>query len=520
MIATSLHGVPKAERVDNLRERLRAQRKFLPFCKYVDPRHPIDALHIQYMAHKLEQVKLYIESKGQQGIGRLMLFMPPRYWKSQTASRKFPAWLLGQMPDLRIILTSYGADLATKHSKAVRDLIMTDRYSTVFGEMASNDEPVLLDAESRSSASWDLAGRSGGMQAAGINGALTGFGANLLIIDDPIKNRDEATMANFEKAVDFYQSTAYTRLEDFAAVIQIMTRWHQKDLPGEMLRLMATDADADQWEVAMMPAIALEEKQYPKTQEEFLENLSNGIFIPKDGDQLGRKPGEPLWRKKHDETDLRKISANTSLFEFTSLFQQMPFSKEGQRYKREWFKKVTKLPEGVKILYAVRYWDKANSIAGDYTAGVLMAYCSDGFFYILDVKRKKATSYERDLMMQKTAAEDRENYGNLVKGWHQQDPGSAGKDSAEATNQKMMGFNYRFEPVTGSKEDRSDPLESAFQGGLIFLLLGGWNGEFIDEGVSFPRGANDDQIDAASSCYSKLLTMIRKPTKEVKSYQG
>jgi len=493
-----------------IKDRLVAQRNFLAFCKHTDRKYPADARHIQLMTQKLEQVKLYLKTNGKQGIGRLMIFMPPRYWKSQTASRKFPAFVMGDMPDTRIILTSYGADLATKHSREVRDIIQSEEYSQVFGELASTSEPILLDPESRSAAAWELAGHHGGMLASGVGGAITGFGAKLFIIDDPVKNREDAASAQRRDSIyEWYQSTAFTRLEDFAAIILILTRWHQMDLAGKLLRAMATDAEADQWDVLCMPAIALEEKQYPKTLEEFFDNLANGIFIPLNGDPLGRKPGEPLWPEKHDRDALKSIGANIGEFELTAQYQQMPYSKEGQRYKKEWFKKIAKLPEDVKIVFAVRFWDKANSIAGDYTAGVLMAYCSDGFFYMLDVKRKQAASYERDQMMKKAAKDDREKYGN-VKIWHQQDPGSAGKDSAEGTNRVLMGFNAKFETVSGDKTVRSEPLESAFEGGLVFLLMGAWNEDYIDECVAFDRGANDDQVDAGSSCYNKLLEMIGK----------
>ena len=172
-----------------LKNRLVAKRDFMTFCTFTDPKYPSEARHLQYLTKKLEQVKLYIKTKGAEGLGRLMIFMPPRYWKSQTASRKFPAWLLGDMPDARIILTSYGADLATKHSREVRDLIQSDRYQTIFGELASVGEPVLLDPESRSAAAWEVAQHSGGMIASGVGGAITGFGANLFIIDDPLKSR-------------------------------------------------------------------------------------------------------------------------------------------------------------------------------------------------------------------------------------------------------------------------------------------------------------------------------------------
>jgi predicted phage terminase large subunit-like protein len=138
-----------------------------------------------------------------------------------------------------------------------------------------------------------------------------------------------------------------------------------------------------------------------------------------------------------------------------------------------------------------------------------MAYCSDGYFYILDVARGQWTSYERDRKMLETAGQDRAQYG-AVATWHQQDPGSAGKDSAEATNRLLMGFPAFFEPVTGDKETRSEPLESALQGGLVFLTQAAWNEAFISECVAFPRGQHDDQVDAAASAYSKLMEKISK----------
>ena len=200
------------------------------------------------------------------------------------------------------------------------------------------------------------------------------------------------------------------------------------------------------------------------------------------------------------------------MYEFEALYQQMPYAKEGKRYKREWFKMISKMPDDVKIIHIVRLWDKANSSKGDYTVGALMAYCSDGFFYLLDIVRGQWTSYERDQKMKATADKDQENYGN-VHIWHQQDPGSAGKDSAEATNRLLMGYPAKFETVTGDKQTRSEPLESAFQGGLVFLMQGGWNGAFIDECVAFDNGKYDDQVDAASGAYSKLFQMIGKKRK-------
>jgi predicted phage terminase large subunit-like protein len=210
----------------------------------------------------------------------------------------------------------------------------------------------------------------------------------------------------------------------------------------------------------------------------------------------------------------------TDDFYFTSLYQQLPYERAGQRYKRDWFKTVSQLPEKVTLKYAVRFWDKSNSTKGDYTAGVLIGFGTDGYFYILDLQRKRVTSYERDQLMLKTAEGDREVWGD-VKVWHQQDPGSAGKDSAEATNRTLMQYAPKFETVTGDKETRSESLESGLQGGMVFLMQGAWNMDFIDECVAFPRGRYDDQVDAASSAYNKLLELIaRGKVGKARSWEG
>jgi predicted phage terminase large subunit-like protein len=494
-----------------------AKRYFGDFCTYVDGKF-LAVPHAKTLIEKLEQVARYIETGGQAGISRLMILMPPRHGKTELASIKFPAWLVGRLPDSRVILTSYGADLAAKNSRQMRDLVNSKRYQAVFGVNAGGQHPVMIAADSHSVQAWDLAQpHRGGAVATGVGGGITGLGATLLVIDDPFKNREEAESQGRRDMVDdWYKSSAYTRLEQHGAVVLFHTRWHPDDLAGRLIRRMATDPLADQWEIVCLPALAMHD--LPKDEAEQRVLMQDGIFLPL-ADPLGRQPGGALWPERFGAGWLESRRTNVGAYDFEALYQQMPYSKEGQKYKREWFKTFVKLPEGVTAKFVVRYWDKANSSAGDYTAGVLMAYGSDGFFYILDVARLQASSYERNMKMLKTAEQDRAAYGN-VQIWHQQDPGSAGKDSAEATNRLLMGYPARFETVSGEKEDRSDPLESAFQGGLIFLLKAGWNEDFIAECVAFNRGRYDDQVDAASSAYNKLLEMIRRPVKSARSYQG
>lgn len=503
-------SITPRDAAEEKRLRKAARRNFLAYCQYVDPRYETPP-HIQLLAAKLQQVALYIASGGKRGIGRLMIFMPPQHGKSQIASRNFPAWLLGILPDSHVILTSYGDSLATRHSRFIRDQIVAPEYQAIFGTKSDKIMPVELSSDSRSTENWDLARPyRGGVKAAGVGGGITGLPAHLFIIDDPFKNREEAESEGRRELVDdWFKSAARTRLRPNAAMVIFHTRWHPDDLAGRLMQRMVSDPLASNFEIVCMSGLALE--TYPATVEEQRKKMRDGVYLPL-VDPLGRKPGEALCPDWYNKDFLISTRSDIGTYDFEALYQQSPFPKDGQKYKREWFKVIPKLPDEAAIKYALRYWDKANSTKGDFTVGVLMAYCSDGYFYILDVVRGQWSSYDRDQRMKQTAEKDAEQFGKVYI-WHQQDPGSAGKDSAEATNRVLMGYPVKFEPVTGDKETRSEPLESGFQGAMIHLLQGAWNEPFVDECVSFPRGKYDDQVDAASSAYNKLLEMIGKKRK-------
>lgn len=485
---------------------LLAQDDLAYFAEYVsNGLYTAHAMH-RLMAREIQQVIRYLQTDGAEGTQFLMILTAPQHGKSTLVSRYTPAWALGKLPNLRNILVSYGADLATGHSRAVRNMLRSARYQAVFGAYSPSDEPVELAADSTAAAAWNLAEpHQGGMIAAGVDGAVSGQAKGLGIFDDPIKGEKEAKSQEVrDQAWDFYISSLRVRMR---AGLFVTTRWHPDDPAGRIIRDMVTKPHGDQWRILMLPGIT-EEGMFAKDEEDQRKRMLDGVYLPL-RDPLGRGLGQVLCPEMLSKSEMLKIREAQGEYHFAALYLQMPFAKEGQKYKKEWFKTVTVLPESVKIVHAVRYWDKANSAGGDYTAGVLMAYCSDGFFYILDVVRVQATSYERDQKMLKTAESDKTLYGK-VNIWHQQDPGSAGKDSAENTNKLFLGFPAKFEPLSGSKEDRSEPLESGFQGGLVKLVKGVWNEAFTDECVAFPRGKYDDQVDAASSAYNKLCEMIRK----------
>jgi hypothetical protein len=495
----TLPGAQMQASRDKIREavrgRLLAQRSLLYFCKHVDPKYPTDAPHVKLMAEKLQQVATFIESGGKEGIGRLMIFLPPRYWKSQTASRKFPAWLLGRNPNLRIILTSYGADLATKHSREVRDLISSERYQAVFGTLSSREEPVLLDADSRSAASWDLSGHNGGMIAAGVGGAITGFGANLFIVDDPMKSRDEASSAARRELVyEWYRSTAYTRLEDNGAIVLVMTRWDVEDLAGDLLNLMASDGEADQWDIVFLPALALEAEAYPKSDEDYQENLLRGTFIPRHGDQLKRAAGSPLWPKKHDEYALKSIAANIGDFEFTAQYQQLPRLAEGEFLDDRDFDIVEKAPEGLRWhWYCDLALGESETSDNNATAGVAM---EGEDLYIRDmVTIRNLDDFlpeVRSLMLSQSelgsvwGIEDVAFQKLVVKDFLK-DKALA---SVEIYGVKIAGM--------GDKVDRARAWRRRAKQGKVHLVRGKWNNSFIRVATAFPRGRRDDEVDVVS----------------------
>jgi len=505
-----------AARSERARREL-ARRNFLRFCQYVDPRFETPA-HVELVAGKLQEVGKFIESGGKDGISRLMIELPPRHGKSELASRKFPAWLMGKRPDVRVILASYGADLASKHSRAVRDEINSVRYQALFGGLSSTGEPVELSSDSRSVAAWDLAApHRGGMVAAGVGGGITGLGAHLLILDDLFKNREEGeSEARRDYVDDWYKSSAYTRLEPVSAIILFFTRWHPDDQAGRLIRRMAEDPDADQWEIIFLPALALDD--YPKDRDEQLEKMRDGVYIPLE-DPLGRKGGDPLWPMRFGREWLEAKKSNIDLYEFEALYQQLPYLREGGFFKRDWFSFVDKGP-GKNAVMRVRYWDKASTPGGgDFTAGVLISKDKDGIYYIEHVARGRWSAGKRDSEMTRIGKEDYEQYGHFVI-WHQQDPGSGGKDSAQDTSAVLAeaGLTARFEPVTGEKDVRAGPLSSAAQAGKIKLVKAAWNAPFLDEAASFPKGRFDDQVDAGASAYNKVRKTHKK--KEVSSYQG
>ena len=290
-----------------------ARRWLLPFVKETFPRYEVAPVH-KLIARRLQAFEAAVERRESP---RLMIFMPPRVGKSELVSRRFPPWVLGRHPDWNVFLVSYGAELAEELSADARRVVMDDAYQAIFGRKYEIDpgSTVELDRASKSVAFWRISGHRGGLRAVGVGGALTGRGADVLVIDDPIKGRKEADSKAYKEDLwRFYTGTLYDRVEPGGGIVLMQTRWAVDDLAGRLLLMDGEDEDTDErlldkWDVLVVPAQAEE-----------------GM-----ADALGRVPGE--WRAgRFSEEKWRKIRANTirtSERDWHAKYQQRPLPDEG-----------------------------------------------------------------------------------------------------------------------------------------------------------------------------------------------
>jgi predicted phage terminase large subunit-like protein len=404
----------------------------------------------------LQLIRAHLDRITDGTLKRLAIFIPPRHGKSALATIRYPVYRLLCEPALRVIIGCYNSLLAEKFSRQALRI--------------ARECGVSLNPERQAVHDWEtLAG--GGLRAVGVGAGITGQGGGLVIIDDPVKSREEAnSLAYRERVWDWYREDLYTRLEPGGAVVLIQTRWHEDDLAG---RILASET-AGEWTVLNLPAEA------------------------EAGDPLGRAAGEPLCPERFDRAALADIRATLGTWAYTALYQQRPLPAGGGMFKREWLPIVEAAPaQAIKV----RYWDKAGSQgAGDYSACVRMSKTPDGLYYVEDVVRGQWSAFERRRIERQTAEID----GIAVAVWLEQEPGSGGKESAEESVSRLAGFNVHAEPVTGAKDVRAAPFAAQCEAGNVRLVRGAWCASYIDELVSFPSGVHDDQVDASAGAFNKL----------------
>lgn len=487
--------------VDALAERAKrqlARNHYADFRRYMAPWYE-DAKHNLYVAQKLEEVELYIRTEGAEGNGRLMVCMPPRCGKSEDVSRLFPTWVLGRNPDKRIAITSYAASLSDGHSRAIRNSVMGRSFANVFGQTSTVDTPVEISDDSASKSDWDLAEpHRGGVVSRGIGGGLSGKGAHLLIIDDPTKDAEEAMSQQHQrKLMDWYQSVAVQRLEKGSAVIIVQTRWNPDDLPGQLLQAMGgDDPDADQWEMVFLPALALQEDEYPKTIEEFKENLLRGILIPMGGDQLGRTPGQALWPWKFPQEVVEAKRSKVSPYFFAALDQQLPRAFSGGFFDGPDIRtfEESEIPPNLKWF---AYVDLAlgNSKASDLNAVLIETLLpATGDLVGRDLIHERELN--KFLKLVKIAMKLPENkrviwgvesvaFQTLVFSDYIKDPELANVAIIKVIPQE-------------SKQDRAMKVSLRAKEGHFGLVRGHWNAVAIRQLLEFPFGQHDDIVDTVS----------------------
>lgn len=442
------------EAAATLLHRREARKHLLPFVTLTKPDFEVGRHH-EMIANALERVALG-------DVKRLMIFCPPRHTKSELATRRFPAWYLGLNPKAQIISASYNSELASDFGREVRNLVSHPVYAQIFPETLG------LSEDSQAANRWHV--KSGGQYiAAGVGTAITGRGANLAIVDDPIKDRQEADSETTRQRIwDWYRSVLYTRLMPGGSIICIMTRWHDDDLCGRLLVEM--EGGGDKWDIVNLPALA------------------------EDDDPLGRERGEALWPEWYPEERLLQIKSVIGSRDWSALYQQNPQAEEGGFFLADWFKTVPEVPDNLRIYGASDYATKDGE--GDYTVHGVCGVDESDNIYVLDWWRGQTTS---DVWV--------ESFLDLVDKWKPlQWAEEAGQirsslDPYITTRQRERRSYCVRTPFASryDKRSRARAIQARMSSGKVYFPRGApWLEDLRLEMLRFDAGRNDDQVDVLS----------------------
>lgn len=459
---------------------------FAEYCIAIDHKYQLEWFH-QEIARKLDAGLKKLEH-GESV--RLMIFMPPRNGKSDQATQKFPSYALGKHPDWPVMVSSYSDELATDFGMLTRGIMQTPEYSAMFDTK--------LRADAKAKGRW-ITEAGGSYTAVGVGGALTGRGFKIGIVDDPFKNRQEADSATIrEVRYNWYRSTFYTRAEGATMIIFILTRWHEDDLAGRVLR----DAEEakkkgesyDDWDIIQFKAIATEDDSH-------------------------RKEGEALWPNKFPLEQLKTIKTTIGSYEFSALYQQTPIDEENRKFKQDWFQYRDYEDVRSKQTYNVMSIDprgKDDVKKGtDYVGYTVNFIDAENKWNIISHREKLSATQLIDLMftnwsrynLHKICIEDNQFTQGLKALWEEE--------------MRIRGVYMTIELLSHGgtqKELRIEALVPRYEhGGIYHIKMGGVNQcEVLEEELKlFPKASNDDASDslAYQTQVAKKPTII-KPRKQ------
>jgi predicted phage terminase large subunit-like protein len=454
---------------------------FIAFTKWTKKDYQFN-WHHEVVAEKLQKF-------ANKEIKNLMLFMPPRHGKSELASRRLPAFVLGLNPKAKIIATSYSADLASMMNRDVQRIIDSKEYQEIFPDTQLSGENVRTAAQGnwlRNNDVFEVVGHGGTYRSAGVGGGITGMGGDFIIIDDPIKNQAEADSETYRKKVwDWFTSTLFTRREGNCSMCVIMTRWHEDDLAG---RLLDMDKDALKnglpsldWEIVSFPMILEKEP----------------------GPDDPRKIGEVLWPRKYSPEQVQVMKTVTSQNEgarvWNALFQQEPVVAGGTIIKRAWLSKFYRQAPP-KFDEIIQSWDMTfkGGESSDYVVGGIVGRIG-AEKYLLDMVRFKGDFIQTLTAVRSLSAKWPKAHLKLIEA-------KANGEAVIASLQKEITGIVPVHPDQ-SKQARLISVSPEFEAGNLLLpdpSIAPWVHDVINELVSFPGSKHDDIVDMLTQALQRF----------------
>ena len=432
----------------------KAEKQFIPFVKTVWPEFVEGPHHIK-IAKQFERI-----ASGE--IKRLIVNMPPRHTKSEFASYLFPAWMVGRNPKLKVIQTTHTGELAVRFGRKMKNLIDTEDYRTVFHD-------VRIKSDSKAAGRWET-NHGGEYYAAGIGGAITGRGADLLIIDDPHSEQDALSETAMDSAYEWYTSGPRQRLQPGAAIVCVMTRWNTKDLTGKLIDAQAKDVKGDKWEVIEFPAI-----------------------LP---------TNKPVWPQYWKLEELEAVKASLSIGKWNAQWQQNPTAEEGSIIKREWWQ-LWEHEEKPDLVHIIQSYDTAFSKKETADFSAITTW---GVFYppnkgphlILMAAKKGRWDFPE---LKRMALEE-------YKYWEPETIIIEQKASGQPLTDELRTLGIpvvKFTPSRGNdKHARVNSVAPLFESGMIWAPEQKFADDVIEECAAFPYGDHDDLVDSTTQAIMRF----------------